>query len=278
MMGLEGTRIRAVVRKELRDYRRNRSIFVTMIIMPAIFLAVPIADVFAVPASISSARLDKLVGFSLLFMLLIPVLVPATISAYSVVGEREQGTLEPLLTTPTRPEEVLIGKAAAALIPSVALSYTAFAIFLACVRLFANSAVASAVFHQGSVLVAQVVFTPLLAGWAIWVGMAVSARSSDVRVAQQLGTLASLPPLALTALMSFGVITPTFTLALVLALALLAIDVLAWRVVSAMFDRELLVTGGKPVSSRSVRRFTVSGLRQPTHRSAEGAARQVRGG
>jgi hypothetical protein len=39
------------------------------------------------------------------------------------------------------------------------------------------------------------------------------------------------------------VITTTTALAIGLAAALLAIDLLAWRVVAAMFDRERLVTG-----------------------------------
>ena len=86
-------------------------------------------------------------------------------------------------------------------------------------------------------------FTPLLAGWAIWVGIGVSARSTDVRVAQQLSVLASTPPLVIVALMSLNVITVSTALALGLAAALLAIDLLAWRVVAAMFDRERLVTG-----------------------------------
>jgi ABC-2 type transport system permease protein len=162
-----------------------------------------------------------------------------------VVGEREQGTLEPLLTTPIRAEEFLIGKAAAAMLPALAIAYTVFGVFLGAVRLFANSSVASAVFHHSAVLIAQALFTPLLAGWAIWVGLAVSARSNDVRVAQQLATVGSLPPLGVTALMSFGVIHPTLTLAVTLAAALLVIDVVAWRVVSSLFDRERLVTGAK---------------------------------
>ena len=91
----------------------------------------------------------------------------------------------------------------------------------------------------------QLLFTPLLAGWSIWVGIAISARSSDVRVAQQLGTLASLPPLALTSLIALGVIHQTLALELGVAAALLVIDSLAWRVVSIIFDRERLVTGGQ---------------------------------
>jgi len=86
-------------------------------------------------------------------------------------------------------------------------------------------------------------FTPLLAGWSIWVGIAISARSTDIRVAQQLSVFASIPPLAVVALMQFKVITPSTGLALALAAALLIVDVLGWRAVAAMFDRERLVTG-----------------------------------
>jgi ABC-2 type transport system permease protein len=67
------------------------------------------------------------------------------------------------------------------MIPSVAVAYTAFAVFLASVRLFANANVATAVFDQGSVLLAQVLFTPLLAGWSIWVGIAISTCGAEFR-------------------------------------------------------------------------------------------------
>ena len=175
-------------------------------------------------------------------MLVIPVTVPSAVSAYSVVGEREQGTLEPVLTTPIRREEFLIGKALAAFVPTLVIAYAVFGIFLAAAALFAHPVIVSAIYAGTHVLV-QLLFTPLLAGWAIWVGIAVSARSTDVRAAQQLSVLASLPPLAIVALMSLNVITVSTALALGLAAALLAFDLLAWRVVAAMFDRERLVTG-----------------------------------
>jgi len=80
------------------------------------------------------------------------------------------------------------------MIPTIALAYTVFGLFLAAVRLFASSVIASAVFHDGPVLLALFRLAPLLSGWAIVVGMAISVRASEVRVAQQLGTLASFPP------------------------------------------------------------------------------------
>jgi len=239
MMGLDAQRVRAVVRKELREYRRKRSIVVTMAVLPIIFLIQPTLAVFVAPSTSDAAYYRV----PLLLLLLISVIMPSTLAAYSVVGEREQGTLEPLLTTPIRSQEFIAGKAAAVMIPSVGLSYVVFALFLAAVRLFAKSAVASSVFHQGPVLLALVLFTPLLAGWAIVVGIAISVRASEVRVAQQLGTLASLPPLAVVVLFGIGVIHPTFTVAILFAVGLLVIDVRALRIVARMFDRERLITG-----------------------------------
>ena len=110
------------------------------------------------------------------------------------------------------------------------------------VRLGAAHVVSSVVFHPPELL-AQILFTPLLALWSIWVGIGISTRASDVRVAQQLATLAGLPLLGFTSLISFQLITPSVPLAIGLALALLAADIAAWRVVSRLFDRERLVTG-----------------------------------
>jgi ABC-type Na+ efflux pump permease subunit len=248
-MRLDAARIRAVVRKELRDYRRKRAIVVAMIILPLIFLLQPVIDIFLVPAPAAGANLNTFVVLPLLYMLLIPVIMPATLAAYTVAGEREQGTLEPLLTTPIRRQEFIAGKAAAVMLPTLALSYAVFGFFLAAVRLFAHATIASAVFHQGPVLLALFLFTPLVAGWAIVVGMAVSVRASEVRVAQQLGTLASLPIIAVVALLAVGVIHPTFPVALLFALGLLVVDVRALRIVSRMFDRERLVTGVKAAPS-----------------------------
>jgi ABC-2 type transport system permease protein len=266
MTGFDAGRIRSVARKELRDYRRKRSIVVTMFVLPLVFLIEPSVTIFLTKASKSGAALDKGLTLPLLYLLLIPVIMPSTLAAYTVAGEREQGTLEPLLTTPIRRQELILGKALAVMIPAVLVSYAVFGLFLAAVRLFAHPGVASAVFHDGPVLLALFLLAPLVAGWAVVVGMAVSVRSSEVRVAQQLGTLASFPVLGVVLLLVVGVINPTFTVALEFALGLVAIDVVALRVVSSMFDRERLVTGAKAARSRMPRgsqRRTISAPRHP---------------
>jgi ABC-type transport system involved in multi-copper enzyme maturation permease subunit len=232
-------RVRAIFRKELREYRRNGFIVLTMAIIPLIFLIQPLIVVFGLPAAAANELAH---GHLLLYMLGIPALVPAAVAAYAVVGERQQGTLEPVLTTPVRREEFLLGKVLAALVPSVAIAYAVYALFLACVGLFAQPAVASALI-RGPDLLAQLLFTPLLAAWSIWVGIGISARANDFRVAQHLGTLASLPTAVLAALVAFNVIHPTLGLALGLGAALLLLDGAGWRIVSATFDPERLITG-----------------------------------
>jgi ABC-2 type transport system permease protein len=164
------------------------------------------------------------------------------IAAYSVVGERDQGTLEPVLTAPIQPSELLLGKAAAVFIPAVAIAYAMYAVVAAAIVFGAAPIVRTVVFHPPQVL-AQIVFVPLLAAWSIWACIGISTRVNDVRVAQQLGTLAGLPLLAFTSLITFQLITPTVPVAAGLALGLLLLDIAGWRIVARLFDRERLITG-----------------------------------
>ena len=232
-------RVRAILRKELRDYRHNGNVVSSTAILPVVFLIQPLIQAFTLPTS-SSVALHR--EHALLYMLAIPVLVPAALAAYAVVGERIQGTLEPVLSTPIRREELLLGKALAAFLPSVAVSYVVFGLYVALVELFAHPGVAAA-FIRGPDLLAQLVFTPFLALWSIALGIAISARIRDPRTAAQLAILACLPTVAVTTLVAFNVIPATPRLAATLGVALLVLCRLGGRVASSVFDRERLITG-----------------------------------
>jgi ABC-type Na+ efflux pump permease subunit len=259
-------RLSAVLRKELREYRRSPFIVGTMAVLPLVFLIEPLIVIFRLGPTVGASAVDKAVGSTFLLLLIAPALLPAVIAAYSVVGEREQGTLEPLLTTPLRREELLLGKALGVVAPAVVIAYVLFALVQICARLFASNAAVVPALGQGPHIVAEILFAPLLAGWSIWVGIGISTRASDVRVAQQLGTLSSIPPLAVVALVSFNVFTPSVTLSVVFALVLLVADVVLFRIVSALFDRERLITG-----AHAQRASSAGG-----HLPPPGAVRQIR--
>jgi ABC-2 type transport system permease protein len=210
-----------------------------MAILPLIFTIQPLIAVLSLAASSSGSLAHEHV---LLYMLGIPSLVPILVAASAVAGERQQATLEPALTTPIRREEFLLGKAIAAFIPSLGVAYAVYGVFLVLVALFARPNVAEALI-QWPDLLAQVLFTPLLAAWSIWVGIAISTRTSDVRVAQQIGMLASLPPVFFAVAFALNLIPPTLGLAIVAAALLLFLDALGWRITSRLFDRERLITG-----------------------------------
>jgi ABC-2 type transport system permease protein len=235
-------RVGAVVHKEVREFRRNRFVIGTMAVLPLVFLITPVVAIFRTPESASASQVRAAFGVISLLLLVVPVVLPPVIAAYSVVGERDQGTLEPVLTAPVRASELLLGKAVATFLPSVGLAYAIYLVILVSIRLGAARVVSDVAFRAPELL-AQALFIPLLALWSIWVGIGISSRASDVRVAQQLATLASLPLLAFTSLISFQLITPSVPLAIGLALALLAIDVAGWRIVARLFDRERLITG-----------------------------------
>jgi ABC-2 type transport system permease protein len=176
----------------------------------------------------------------LLYLLGIPALAPAAIAAFSVVGERQQGTLEPVLSTPIRREEFVLGKALSTLVPSIAVAYLVYALTVLAIELFAKPEVSSALLQSQDVL-AQLAFTPLLAAWSIWLGIAISTRSSDVRVAQQLGMVANLPSVVVLALIAYNVIHASAALAVGAAALLLFLDVAGWRATAAIFGRERLI-------------------------------------
>jgi hypothetical protein len=88
-MSFDPRRVKAVVRKELQEYRRNPNIVYATAILPLIFLIQPLVHVFALPSSSSESVHHE---HALPHMLAIPVLVPAVLSAYSLVVERLQGT------------------------------------------------------------------------------------------------------------------------------------------------------------------------------------------
>jgi ABC-2 type transport system permease protein len=231
--------VQAVFRKELREYRRNGAIVAAMAIFPLVVIIQPTIAILVV-----SSRASKILAHEqpLIYLLAIPALVPATLASFAVVGERQQGTLEPVLTTPIRREEFLLAKALAAFVPSLLIAYGVFALFVGVVELFAHPGVASSVI-RGPQLVAQLLFTPLLTGLSIWVGIGVSARTNDVRTAQQLSALGSLPAIAMTSLIAYKVIHITPAVLVGLAAALVVLDCLGWRITSATFDRERLITG-----------------------------------
>src|SRR5439155_9675274 len=116
----------------------NKLVVITMAVLPIVFLVLPIVAVLSLPPTASLGAVNAIVGQSSLFFLLVPLILPTTIAAYTVIGEREQGTLEPVLTTPATDREILVAKALAAILPAIVLAWLLFALFQLIARLGGN--------------------------------------------------------------------------------------------------------------------------------------------
>jgi ABC-2 type transport system permease protein len=66
-------------------------------------------------------------------------LLPVGIASYSLIGEKVQKSLEPLLATPTTDEEILAGKSIAAFIPAILSNYLGAVIFMLLINKFTFS-------------------------------------------------------------------------------------------------------------------------------------------
>jgi ABC-type Na+ efflux pump permease subunit len=160
-------KVRAVMRKELREYRRNKLVVTSMAALPTLFFVLPLVTVVELNAGTPATTLKGAVGSAMLWLLLMPLLLPTIVAGYAVVGERDQGTLEPVLTTPVRKEELLVGKALAVCVPTVSVAYALYAVFLLVVRLAAAHDVVTLVWTPAEII-ALAVFAPLLATFSIW--------------------------------------------------------------------------------------------------------------
>jgi ABC-2 type transport system permease protein len=235
------SRVLVVVRKEFREYRRNRFIVATMAALPVVLLALLVAETFALPEGASEATLRRPVGEALLFLQLIPVMLPTTIAAYAVMGEREQRTLETVLTTPVTDRELLTGKMIAAVVPAVAIAWLLFGVYVGLAEIFAPHVVVEQIWTVEQA-VAMALLAPALAAFGIVVGVLVSLRSSDFRVAQQLAVLASAPVIAFVALITFRVLDPSVELYAAAAAVVFLVDAVLWRLAVRLFSRERLLT------------------------------------
>lgn len=139
----------------------------------------------------------------LLVLIFVPITGAMSLSAYSLIGEKGNRSLEPLLATPLTPVEFLLGKAVAAVLPSLLIEALAVILYASAVTAVAGVAVLQAILTPASLLVVFVI-APLATLVAVQLAILGSVRAKDPRSAQQAGVLLVLPLIGLVAAQSAG--------------------------------------------------------------------------
>jgi len=214
------SQVGTVIHKEWEDGIRNKTVLSVVILVPLVMTALPVIMLFVMGrAPVSSNDLQEMSGLlrnplfagmtpteaiqtsmssmMMVLFLMMPLMVPVTIAAYSIVGEKVTRSLEPLLATPITTARLLLAKGLAAALPGIGMAWICYGLFLICARFLVASDRAFAFFVNPMWLVAMFVLAPLLTIMAVNVGIIVSSRTSDPRSAEQLGALVVLPLLIL---------------------------------------------------------------------------------
>jgi ABC-2 type transport system permease protein len=186
-----------------------------------------------------------LVSQFLLMFMLMPLAIPVTIAAYSIVGEKTTRTLEPVLATPITSFELLMGKALAAAIPAVVVTWLGFLIFAIGANILAVGPGVMEKILAPLWLLAIILIGPLLAIGSVSVAVMVSSRANDPRVAEQLSMLVIIPLLGLFFAQIAGLILVNETLILWMAFFLVVIDIGLMAFATQLFQRETILTRWK---------------------------------
>jgi ABC-2 type transport system permease protein len=260
-------KIRTIINKEWSEVFKNRLVLFTVMFMPLLFTILPLlmiyftrssqgADIMGtLPDQIKSLCQQNgttndcfqyylLSQFIVLFML-IPVIIPVNIAAYSIVGEKTTRSLEPLLATPITTVQLLMGKNLAAAIPAILATWISYSLFVIGAYLLTFSAGLMRMILDPMWLIAVVVVGPLLSILTVNFAIMVSSRVTDPRVAEQLAVVVILPILLLMFGQIAGVVILNRGLMLLLALGVLVVDAILVPLAVNMFQRESILTRWK---------------------------------
>jgi ABC-2 type transport system permease protein len=265
-------RVRALLAKEFADLRRNPGVFIPAMLTSLVALVLPFFVAVVVPA-VTGERLSDSSDFyvatgvlrsqlwtrtlnpeaivqafifqQFLVMLIVgPVAASMSTAAYSVIGEKQARTLEPLLATPVATAELLAAKVLGSFLPALLLTLLIFALLLAGAAMFAQPGVHLALLTPQSLLVVFLA-GPLAALAALQMAVCVSSRANDARGAQQIGAIIILPIAGLLVAQVTGSVVMTARLTMAISAGLVVLNAgLLWLGV-ALFDRESVLTRWK---------------------------------
>jgi ABC-2 type transport system permease protein len=236
-----------IARKDLSTFRKKRGVFYSTIILPLVVsVGLPALIWFlGGKANIPDATLNNLLtAFSFVFVIIASVITTA-ISSYSIVGEKVEKSLEPLLASPATDGEILLGKSLAAFLPTLIAIYIGMGVFMTLIDLSTVGQLGYLYDPNWSVALILLVVAPLAIVLSVGVNILVSSRVNDVRTASQLGALMVLPFAVIYVGSELGAISLDTSNLLIISAVLLVADVAVYYLSRATFRREEILTKWK---------------------------------
>jgi ABC-2 type transport system permease protein len=265
------SRVRAVIGKELFEIVKSRQLLFTLFLPPLLLALLPMVVMaaaggqMAASSSSNAGEIARYYGLSpalrtftplelsqwivlqefLILYLVMPIVIPITVAAYSIIGEKQSRSLEPLLATPIRTDELLLGKSIAGIIPAVLATWAAYLIFLLGTRLVVSSPRVLAAAIGPMWIFAMLILVPLLALLSMSIGVMISSRVNDTRAAQQIGAMLVIPIVALGIAQTAGFVLLNAATFIGGAALIALLDVALLKAATRLFQRETILTRWK---------------------------------
>jgi len=254
--------VTTVLRREWLETSRNRLLMGTILFPPIVLTIAPImlagvigeralpdelaAVVLAQRPEWSSFTPSELAGaFAvqqfLVFFLLMPAYIPLAIATFSIIGEKQARSLEPVLAAPIRTVELLAGKVIAALVPGVLAGWLTYLVFVGLASFVYGPALIGVV-TDSSWLMGVFVLGPAVGLSSVVAGVIVSSRVTDPRVAQQIGGIIIVPIIAVILLQATGTVLVGAAGYFLLAVIVTIVSLVGLRIGVVLFDREAILT------------------------------------
>ena len=237
-----------IAARDFKIFRRQKNVWYSIIVFPVIISIIfPVVLEYAgrKAGGIPAAQLPTLLNSFSFFLVIGAAFVPLGIASYSIVGEKVEKSLEPLLATPLTDGEILLGKTISAIVPTLVAMYAAAAVFMVGMDEVAFSKLGYYYFPNWTIATLLLILMPVAVVLSVEFSVIVSSRVNDVRSASSFGILMFFPFLAIYLASEIGIITLDVNNLLIISGILLAVDVILFFVSTATFRREEILTKWK---------------------------------
>ncbi len=234
-----------VARKDFKIYTKKGSVIYATIALPLIVgVAFPSIIGYSLnrtAKALGAAAAPGLMDSFSIWFLIGAAIVPTAIASYSLVGEKVQKSLEPMLATPMSDGDILLGKTLSAILPPVGALYAGSILFMTLMDYFTHNLLGY-YYYPNWHIAAILLVAPLAALFSVEVNVIISSRMTDVRSAQQTGGLLMLPFIGIYLASEIGLFPLNDTNLVILAGVLAIVSVAMFLVAKGTFHREEILT------------------------------------
>ncbi len=178
------------------------------------------------------------------YLLLIPIMIAINIATFSIVEEKQTKTLEPLLATPVKTWELLMGKALSGAIPAIIMSWLSGLIFIISATFIIPLEVIK-VSVNVAWFISLFVLVPGISLMSFLLGVISSSKASDPKSAQNISIIIIIPVLAIIGIQITGILVFSAEMLLLLSTIVYILDLLILRIAVKLFDRESILVRWK---------------------------------